>query len=275
MVIGSINCPNEHGEMALEAAQKEITFRGEKITYQTQSYVCKECGLNVGTIDQGAAIQIVIADAYRKKIGLLSGEEIKQKRAERKWTQKELAERSGVGIASIKRWEKGIIQTKSVNEALKNAFQDNRVGNLYTGNRDKISLSRVKLVLKWFEALLGFGFLNEGDMLLFDAKYSWYADMLAFKELGMSITGADYAALPHGPQINNYKELVAFIRGANELEAEPLTKEEMRIITRVAKTFPTKQQVIDAAHREIVWRRKGPGENIPYSDADELTEISL
>ena len=110
-------------------------------------------------------------------------------------------------------------------------------------------------------------------MLLFDAKYSWYADMLAFRELGMSITGADYAALPHGPQINNYKELVAFIRGANELEAEPVTKEEMRIITRVAKTFPTKQQVIDAAHREIVWRRKGPGEHILYSDADELTEL--
>lgn len=272
-MIGSINCPNEHGEMSLEPAQKETVFKGEKITYQTESYVCKTCGLNIGTIEQGAAIQTAIADAYRKKVGLLSGEEIKQKRAQRKWTQKDLAERSGVGIASIKRWENGIIQTKSLNEALKSAFQDNRVGNIYTGNRDKISLSRVKLVLKWFEAILGFGFLNEGDVLLFDVKYAWYADMLAFRELGMSITGADYAALPHGPQLNNYTELIAFIRKANELEAEPLTKEETSIITRVAKTFPTKQQVIHAAHGEIVWRRKGPGEHIPYSDADELTEI--
>ncbi|NNK86382.1 MAG: helix-turn-helix domain-containing protein [Desulfobacterales bacterium] len=272
-MIGNINCPNEHGEMTLEAAQKEIFFKGEKITYQTESYVCKECGINIGTIEQGAAIQTAIADAYRKKVGLLGGEEIKQKRAERRWTQKDLAEKSGVGIASIKRWENGIIQTRSVNEALKNAFQDNRVGNIYTGNRDRISLSRLKLVFKCFEAVLGFGFLNEGDMLLFDAKYSWYADMLAFRELGMGITGADYAALPHGPQINNYKELVKFIREANEFDAKPLTEEEIRIITRVAKTFPTKPQVIDAAHREIVWRRKGPGENIPYSDADELTEI--
>ena len=63
------------------------------------------------------------------------------------------------------------------------------------------------------------------------------------------------------------------IRDADESEAEPLTEDETRIITRVAKTFPTKQQVIDAAHREVVWQRKGPGENIPYSDADELTEI--
>ena len=273
MMIRHMNCPNEHGEMALEAAQKETVFKGENITYQTESYVCKKCGLNIGTIEQGAAIQTAIADAYRKKVGLLSGEEIKQKRSERKWTQKDLAERSGVGIASIKRWENGIIQTKSVNEALKNAFQDNRVGNIYTGNRDKISLSRVKLVLKWFETILGFGFLDESDRLLFDVKYAWYADMLAFRELGMSITGADYAALPHGPQINNYKELVEFIRGANEFDAEPLTEEEIRTITRVAKTFPTKQQIINAAHREVVWRRKGPGEHIPYSDADELTEI--
>ena len=69
--------------------------------------------------------------------------------------------------------------------------------------------------------------------------------------------------------------MVEFIRGANEFDAEPLTEAEIKIITRVAKTFPTKQKVIDAAHGEIVWRRKGPGENIPYSDADELTEISL
>jgi len=272
-MIGNINCPSEHGEMALVVVEKEAIFRGEKITYKVESYVCGECGLNIGTIEQTAATQNAIADAYREKVGLLTGEEIKQKRSARKWSQKELAERSGVGIASIKRWENGIIQTRSVNQALKSAFQDNRAGNIFTGNRDKISLSRIKLVLKKFEAELGFGFLNEGDMLLFDAKYSWYADMLAFKELGMSITGADYAALPHGPQINNYKELVELIREADESEAEPLTEEETRIITRVAKTFPTKQQVIDAAHREVVWQRKGPGENIPYSDADELTEI--
>ena len=273
-MIGSIDCPNGHTEMTLETARKEIIFKGETITYQTEIYVCKECGLHIGTVKQKATIQTAIADAYRKKVGLLSGEEIRQKRAERKWTQKDLAERAGVGIASIKRWEKGIIQTKSVNQALKSAFQDNRVGNIYTGNRDKISLSRVKLVLKRFEAELGFGFLNEGDMFLFDAKYAWYADMLAFKELGMSMTGADYAALPHGPQINNYKELVAFIRVTDQSEAEPLTEAEKSIVARVAKAFPTKQQVIEAAHREIVWRRKGPGENIPYSDAGELTEIS-
>jgi len=77
----------------------------------------------------------------------------------------------------------------------------------------------------------------------------------------------------HGPQLNNYKKLVELIRNADESEAEALTEEEIRIITRVAKTFPTKQEIIDAAHREDVWKLKGTGEIIPYTDADKLTEI--
>jgi hypothetical protein len=129
------------------------------------------------------------------------------------------------------------------------------------------------MVFKKFEAELGFQFLNEGDMLLFDAKYLWYADMLAYKILGKSITGSTYAALPHGPQLNNYKELIELIREANDSEAEPLTEEEERIISRVAKAFPTKQMVIDAAHREFIWKRRSSGELIPYSDAEKLSEI--
>lgn len=34
--------------------------------------------------------------------------------------------------------------------------------------------------------------------MLYAAKYLWYADMVAFRDLGRSITGASYAALPMG-----------------------------------------------------------------------------
>lgn len=268
-----INCPNGHGKMAVALLEKTQEFRGKKIYYQIESYVCDTCGIEIGTIEQTAAAQNAIADAYRAKENLLTGEEIRTKRAENGWSQKDLARKAGVGIASIKRWENGIVQTKSMNQALKSAFQGHSIGNIYTGNRARISLTRVKLVLKKFEEELGFRFLNEGDMLLFDVKYAWYADMLAYRILGKSITGATYAALPHGPQLNNYKELVKLIHEADESKAEPLNEEELRIIARVAKTFPSKQQVIDAAHREDVFNRKSAGAIIPYSDAEGLTEI--
>lgn len=61
---GNINCPSEHGEMALVLAEKEAIFRGEKITYQVESYVCGECGLNIGTIEQTAAAQNAIARTF-------------------------------------------------------------------------------------------------------------------------------------------------------------------------------------------------------------------
>jgi hypothetical protein len=129
--------------------------------------------------------------------------------------------------------------------------------------------------MKEFARRLGFGFLQDGDMMLFDAKYVWYADSLAYQLLGKSLTGATYAALPHGPQINNYKELIDEIRNANIEDAEPLTDEEKKIIARVALTFPTKQSVIDAAHREEVFKNKRKGELIPYTDVLKLTEIQL
>jgi len=48
-----------------------------------------------------------------------------------------------------------------------------------------------------------------------------------------------------------------------------------KIIVRVALTFPTKQSVIDAAHRERIFKNKVSGELIPYTEASELTEIQL
>ncbi len=272
MMSGGLKCPNEHGEMALRRIEKETIFKGEKIIYHLENYVCKKCDISIGTIEQTAKIQNAIADAYRDKVGLLTGEEIKKKRAERNWSQKELAKKAGVGIASIKRWENGVIQTRSMNQAMKSAFQGNTIGNRYTGNRAAISIPRIKLVLRELEQIVGEELLT-GDKLLFEAKYLWYADMLAFSKLGRSITGSTYAALPYGPQLNNYNDLVGLILEADENEAEPLTDEEKSIIVRVAATFPNKRSAYEASHREEIWEKRNFGELIPYNLAEGLTEI--
>ena len=111
----AVNCPNDHGEMSLKRVEKQKTFREIDVKYWAETYVCDECGISVGTIQQAAAIQNAIADAYREAKGLLTGKEIKRKRKELGWTQKELARKAGVGVVSIKRWENGIIQTRSMN----------------------------------------------------------------------------------------------------------------------------------------------------------------
>jgi putative zinc finger/helix-turn-helix YgiT family protein len=268
------NCPNNHGPMLLKKVEKNMIFRDENITFQVESFVCEKCELEVATIEQTAAVQNAISDAYRRKVGLLTGADIREQREKLNLSQKNLAKRAGVGIASIKRWENGIIQTKSMNSALKTAFQNTKIGNIYTGNR-VLSIHRIKLVIKEFESELGLKFLEEGDRMLFDAKYLWYADMLSYHKLGKSLTGATYAALPHGPQLNNYKELIDDIRKADESQASPLTPEEKKIIIRIALTFPTKQSIINACHNEEVWKNKTIGTIIPYSDSSKLTQIQL
>jgi putative zinc finger/helix-turn-helix YgiT family protein len=267
-----MNCPNGHGVMPIKKTDKHITFRGVALTIPVEQHVCKVCGLEAGSADQTADIQQTISDCYRKRAGLLTGQEIREQRRKIKLTQSGLAKLLDVGIASIKRWETGLVQSKSMNSALRMAFKNKMSTDDCTGNRT-FSIPRIRLVLEAFEAALKKDLLIEGDKMLYSAKYLWYADMISYRNTGRSMTGATYAALPLGPQLNNYKDLIKDIMHANTKTEEPLAKEELAIISSIAETFPKKKDIYDAAHREVIWKRRAKGEMIPYSDAIELTEI--
>jgi putative zinc finger/helix-turn-helix YgiT family protein len=258
--------------MKLRKINKTVSFRGLEIPCQVEAYICPECGLEAGTVHSAGTLQRELAEAFRKRTGLLTGEEIKSLRKERGLTQQELADRLKIGVASIKRWETGLIQTKSMDQALRIQLDGDVLGNDISGNRS-FSINRIKLVLKTFEKKLGKTLLRKTDRMLYAAKYLWYADMLAFRDLGAGLTGAGYAALPLGPQLNNYRDLVGEIQRAPEAEAEPLSREELLIIDKIAGTFPNERLVYQAAHREKVWQDKPVGAAIPYSEAKGLTEI--
>ncbi len=266
------NCPRGHGPMAFKKLHKHKTFRGVDIDYATEAFICPQCGLEAGTVQSAGDVQRAIADAYREKAELLTGQEIKSLREAKGFTQQQLADVMNVGIASIKRWETGMIQSKSMDHALRMQLQCNIRTDNFTGNRE-ISLPRIKLVAKTFEKIIGKRLLKSGDKFLFLAKYLWYADMVAFREVGSSLTGSSYAAITYGPQLNNYRDLVKPIKASDVNDAEPLSDEELRIIQRVAEKFPTEQEVYDAAHREQVWLEAETGALIPYTCVHELTEI--
>jgi len=267
-----MDCPRGHGKMVLRKAKQRMTFRGVKIIIPIEQYRCTVCGVEAGTVNQAARIQKTIADVYRKAVNLLTGDEIVEKRKRLGLTQEGLAKRMNVGIASIKRWEGGTLQSKSMDHALRIALGGQSAGDSCTGNRE-FSIPRIKLVLKEFESTLGKHLLKKNDKMLFAAKYLWYADMVAHREIGESLTGSTYAALPYGPQLNNYKDLIQDIIEADESEAKPLSREEKRIITRIAMKFPEERMAYDAAHKERIWRKQPNGAIIPYTDSAELTGL--
>ncbi|MEA2039868.1 MAG: DUF4065 domain-containing protein [Thermodesulfobacteriota bacterium] len=270
--MSALNCPNGHGPMEQKKVTKGTTFRGVDISYKTDVFVCPECGLEAGTIETAGTTQKGIADAYRIKVGLLTGNKIRSLRTSRGLTQQQLAEYMNIGVASIKRWETGLIQSKAMDRALRVHLQGYNATNSCSGNREFL-VSRIKLVIRTFEKKLHKKLLKKTDKLLFAAKYLWYADMLAFKLLGKSMTGAAYAALPYGPQLNNYVDLIDEIKNSDESSADPLSNDEIRIIEKITKAFPVERMVYDAAHREAVWKKTPIGVTIPYSSSDEITGL--
>jgi len=267
-----LNCPRGHNKMKLRKITRTVSFRGMEISCQVEAYVCPVCGMEAGTVNSTGVLQQELAETFRRRTGLLSGEEIKSLRKGRGLTQQELAGLLKIGVASIKRWETGLIQSKSMDHALRIHLTGNRLKDDFSGNRT-FSIIRTKLVLSTFEKKLGRTLLKKTDRMLYAAKYLWYADMVAFRDLGAGMTGSSYAALPLGPQLNNYRDLVEEIKKADGAEAEPLTSEELLIIRKIVKTFPEDRQVYKAAHREKIWQDKPFGASIPYSESKGLNEI--
>jgi len=265
-------CPKGHRTMVARSSNKTMAYRGIEVGYRAKYYRCTQCGIEAATVEQTSVMQKAIADAYRAKTSLLTGGEIVEGRKKLKLTQQALADRMQIGVASLKRWEGSIIQSRSMDRMLREALAGRICGDPYTGNRP-FSIPRVRLVLKHFEAILGRKIMKKNDKMLFAAKYLWYADMTAFRKTGEGITGATYAALPFGPQMNNYRELIDDIRRAGDTDAEPLSEEEKGIIVGIAQRFPQDQMVYDASHREVVWKEKAVGSLIPYSDAARFKEI--
>jgi putative zinc finger/helix-turn-helix YgiT family protein len=117
-----MECPNRHGRMVVKRMVKEVTFRGMRLKLPLQHFVCPECGIEADDLNLAAANQKALSDAYRKAVGLLTGKQIVAGRKKLTWTQEDLANAANVGIASIKRWETGQIQTRPMNDVLRNTL---------------------------------------------------------------------------------------------------------------------------------------------------------
>lgn len=267
----SLPCPKCGGATQRVDLEKTAVVRGVSVRFSASLNRCNDCGLELSDVHDAAMLQERMADAYRTEVGLLSGEEIRRLRQQRGLSQQALADELEVGIASIKRWETGVIQSKSMDTLLRTLLEEH-VCNEHTGHRD-FSIGRIRLVLDRFAVLLDRPLLKRHDKMLYAAKYLWYADMTAFRDLGRSITGATYAALPMGPQLNNYRDLVEEILKADPAHAQQLTAGEEAVVAAVAGKFPTNKAVFDASHREAIWQECPTGAIIPYSQAAGLSEM--
>lgn len=92
---------------------------GESFTVQVSGLRCDECGFQTVDSEQSAQFTKAISDAYRAAHGLLTGKEIRARRARLKMTQQEFADYLGTGVASVKRWEAGQVQERAMDQLIR------------------------------------------------------------------------------------------------------------------------------------------------------------
>ena len=98
----------------------EKVCHGETFLVEHAHWKCKQCGMGIlGPDEANEAVRATVS-AYRSKHGLLTPEDLKNARSVAGWSQLDLAERTSLGIATIKRLETGTtVQTEANDQLLR------------------------------------------------------------------------------------------------------------------------------------------------------------
>jgi putative zinc finger/helix-turn-helix YgiT family protein len=100
----------------------QIDHDGRKYTVTVPDLVVPRCG-NCGNLVLHDAADQRINAAFREQAGLLSPEQLRQHRLALGLTQQELADRLGVAVSTLSRWETGAqIQQRSLDRFLRAFF---------------------------------------------------------------------------------------------------------------------------------------------------------
>ena len=110
-------CKSE--EFATQTALIRQNFRGELLDVKTPVSVCTACAWQTLGRGQTDELRKRTAAAYREKHGLLTSALIKFIRNKKGQNQAEFAAFLGVGEASVKRWESGLVQEKGYDQLIR------------------------------------------------------------------------------------------------------------------------------------------------------------
>jgi putative zinc finger/helix-turn-helix YgiT family protein len=107
----------EIGTLQPKITVAEGEVKKKKYNVETRALVCDSCGHVALEGRDAQEFMRLIADAYRSENDLLTSDQIRQLRGD--LSQKKFAAILGLGVASIKRWELGLIQDKKSNKTMR------------------------------------------------------------------------------------------------------------------------------------------------------------
>jgi putative zinc finger/helix-turn-helix YgiT family protein len=322
----------QDGPLRREARLTEFHVRGETLRFAVPMKVCPGCG--TAEADGVDPAEIAFSE-YRNRKGLLTPEQIRKLRERYKLSQKSLAALLGMSEATINRYEGGGLQDEAHDAALRACESPEFVRGLMERSGHRLSAwqrQRVEAVLE-NAAEPPLGIVLDGDVFGMPRERSavtgyrefeyprylavvvwltrhvpvvtatslnklmFYVDYLHCKSEAVSLTGAAYRRVQHGPvpaaygDLQQRMELEGFIdvqeapykNGRTGLEIRPGAKadavdltfspRELKILEAVAATFKTltPSQISDRSHAETAWKDTEDRALISYEKAAELS----
>jgi putative zinc finger/helix-turn-helix YgiT family protein len=107
------------GKMILQTAEVTGEVRGETLTVRCECMMCDRCGFQALSEEQSNAYAIKSADVYRRRHKLLTSKALKAIRRRLGLSQQRFAAFLKVGVASVKRWETGLVQDESHDQLIR------------------------------------------------------------------------------------------------------------------------------------------------------------
>ena len=327
-------CPVCEKETELEFVNRveDIVVRGESIPVRAEYFKCIDCGSEFDDPQSTYDPLEVAYREYRNRHGLVHPETIRQFRERFGLTQAEMSSLLGLGGATLSRYENGALQDEAHDTMLSLAMQPEnlldlveekpsalsdekreRILNLLreiTEEHEKSFLSIFESrfgsyaasILSGYQPLSVSKLLNAIIFFCKDAeipktklnKLLFYADFKHYKEYTLSITGACYAHLPHGPAPDKYDYYMAtlvhdekalyvderqfpnytgeYITAIREPDLNIFSTTELKILAMVKEHFLpfTAKDIRELSHQERGYQVTRDGELISYEYAQFL-----
>ena len=113
-IIETAICENceEDVEYKLGKIKKKLMMRGIEIEVELYRGFCNQCGHEVYPAKYDKINYLIAHDEYKKKVGLLTSEDIIRMRKKRGMSQRDLANFIQCGEKNIARYERGAIQDR-------------------------------------------------------------------------------------------------------------------------------------------------------------------
>lgn len=320
-------------EFDVKTHKESYHVYGELIEIDAEVAVCKTCGSVIFNEELDTSNIIRAQNKYRTKHKLLTAKQIIEIREQYGLSQRSFAKLLDWGDKTIRRYESGSVQSKAHNSLLLFLKDPDNMQEFLSQNEinlDEKKLTKLKQRLADTKALnsddFDYGYVSklfskelsiENGYKQFDFdkfalcvmffieknpellivklnKLLNYADMLFYKNNGVSLTGTRYIHLPYGPVPDQYILLYALLEkrglvcsefeqldngfekhilrsGIRKLEAS-LSSSELSVLNTVNNKFASfgSKQIADYSHEERGYKETSQGQIISYAYATDI-----